>query len=96
MDQLTILKAQIDLNALMTSLKLSIEEVERKKPDSDYISAMKKHLDNMLDVNYVLREFENEVKRMSVIIGKYHKETMDLKFENEKLKNQVTELMNGI
>ena len=58
MAQLEILKAQIDLQALIQSLKLSIEEVTRKKPESEYITGMTKHLNNMIDVNHVLREME--------------------------------------
>lgn len=96
MDQLTILKAQIDTNALIQSLKLSIDEVKRKKPESEYIQSMQKHLNNMIDVSFVLKEHENEVKRLAIVCGNYHKELMELKYENEKLKKQVTELMEGI
>ena len=56
MEQLSILKAQIDLQALIQSLKLSIDEVTRKKPESEYITGMTKHLNNMIDLNHVLRE----------------------------------------
>lgn len=96
MQQLEILKAQIDIQALIQSLKLSIDEVTRKKPESEYITGMTKHLNNMIDVNHVLREMEQEVKRLNQLNFNYHKQTMDLKFENEKLKEQVKNLMDGI
>jgi hypothetical protein len=96
MAQLEILKAQIDLQALIQSLKLSIEEVTRKKPESDYIRGMTKHLNNMIDVNHVLREMEQEIKRLNQMNFNYHKVSMDLKYENEKLKDQVKHLMEGI
>lgn len=96
MEQLSILKAQIDLQALIQSLKLSIDEVTRKKPESEYITGMIKHLNNMIDLNHVLREMEQEVKRLNQSNFNYHKISMDLKFENEKLKEQVKNLMEGI
>lgn len=96
MQQLEILKAQIDIQALIQSLKLSIDEVTRKKPESEYITGMTKHLNNMIDVNHVLREMEQEVKRLNQLNFNYHKQTMDLKYENEKLKEQVQRLMDGI
>lgn len=96
MEQLSILKAQIDLQALIQSLKLSIDEVTRKKPESEYITGMTKHLNNMIDLNHVLREMEQEVKRLNQSNFNYHKLSMDLKFENEKLKEQVQRLKEGI
>ena len=96
MEQLSILKAQIDLQALIQSLKLSIDEVTRKKPESEYITGMTKHLNNMIDLNHVLREMEQEVKRLNQSNFNYHKISMDLKYENEKLKEQVQRLMDGI
>lgn len=96
MEQLSILKAQIDLQALIQSLKLSIDEVTRKKPESEYITGMTKHLNNMIDLNHVLREMEQEVKRLNQSNFNYHKLSMDLKFENEKLKEQVQRLIEGI
>ena len=96
MQQLEILKAQIHIQALIQSLKLSIDEVTRKKPESEYITGMTKHLNNMIDVNHVLREMEQEVKRLNQLNFNYHKQTMDLKYENEKLKEQVKNLMDGI
>lgn len=96
MEQLSILKAQIDLQALIQSLKLSIDDVTRKKPESEYITGMTKHLNNMIDLNHVLREMEQEVKRLNQSNFNYHKLSMDLKFENEKLKEQVQRLMEGI
>lgn len=96
MEQLSILKAQIDLQALIQSLKLSIDEVTRKKPESEYITGMTKHLNNMIDLNHVLREMEQEVKRLNQSNFNYHKISMDLKFENEKLKEQVQRLIEGI
>lgn len=96
MEQLSILKAQIDLQALIQSLKLSIDEVTRKKPESEYITGMTKHLNNMIDLNHVLREMEQEVKRLNQSNFNYHKLSMDLKFENEKLKEQVQRLIDGI
>jgi len=75
MAQLEILKAQIDIQALIQSLKLSIEEVTRKKPE---------------------REMEQEIKRLNQMNFNYHKVSMDLKYENEKLKDQVKHLMEGI
>lgn len=96
MEQLSILKAQIDLQALIQSLKLSIDDVTRKKPESEYITGMTKHLNNMIDLNHVLREMEQEVKRLNQSNFNYHKISMDLKFENEKLKEQVQRLMEGI
>lgn len=96
MEQLSILKAQIDLQALIQSLKLSIDEVTRKKPESEYITGMTKHLNNMIDLNHVLREMEQEVKRLNQSNFNYHKLSMDLKYENEKLKEQVQRLKEGI
>lgn len=96
MEQLSILKAQIDLQALIQSLKLSIDEVTRKKPESEYITGMTKHLNNMIDLNHVLREMEQEVKRLNQSNFNYHKISMDLKYENEKLKEQVQRLIEGI
>ena len=96
MEQLSILKAQIDLQALIQSLKLSIDDVTRKKPESEYITGMTKHLNNMIDLNHVLREMEQEVKRLNQSNFNYHKISMDLKFENEKLKEQVKNLIEGI
>lgn len=96
MEQLSILKAQIDLQALIQSLKLSIDEVTRKKPESEYITGMTKHLNNMIDLNHVLREMEQEVKRLNQSNFNYHKISMDLKFENEKLKEKVQRLIEGI
>ena len=96
MEQLSILKAQIDLQALIQSLKLSIDEVTRKKPESEYITGMTKHLNNMIDLNHVLREMEQEVKRLNQSNFNYHKISMDLQFENEKLKEQVQRLIEGI
>ena len=96
MEQLSILKAQIDLQALIQSLKLSIDEVTRKKPESEYITGMTKHLNNMIDLNHVLREMEQEVKRLNQSNFNYYKLSMDLKFENEKLKEQVQRLIEGI
>lgn len=96
MEQLSILKAQIDLQALIQSLKLSIDEVTRKKPESEYITGMTKHLNNMIDLNHVLREMEQEVKRLNQSNFNYHKLSMDLKYENEKLKEQIQRLIEGI
>jgi hypothetical protein len=96
MEKLSIIKAQIDINALVGSLRLSIEEVEKKKPDSTYIPGMKKHMDNMLDVYHVLRELEDEIKTLQKVAFNYHKENMDLKYENGKLKEQVKHLIEGI
>jgi cysteinyl-tRNA synthetase len=96
MEQLSVLKAQIDLQALIQSLKLSIDEVTRKKPESEYITGMSKHLNNMIDLNHVLREMEQEVKRLNQLNFNYHKSCMDLKYENEKLKEQVERLKEGI
>jgi uncharacterized protein YicC (UPF0701 family) len=50
----------------------------------------------MIDVNHVLREMEQEIKRLNQMNFNYHKVSMDLKFENEKLKEQVKNLIEGI
>lgn len=97
MEEINIQLAQSSLNLAIYSMRFSIDEIREKHPGrTDLIESMEKHLKGLSESLVVFRELEKENRMLRRLNMNYHIETMELKYEVEKLKNTNQELLKGI
>lgn len=97
MDELTFIWHKSNLSALIYSLDASIQEVKEKRPNAlDYIEGMDKHKQNLIELLPFIESMKNNIGVLNKLNFNYHKENMELRFENERLKTQVEHLMHGL
>jgi cell division protein FtsB len=77
-------------------MKISLQEIKDKRPDSVYIEGLEKHIIQLTHSMAVFNQLHTRNKLLSQMNFNYHKENMELKYENEQLKNKVNNLMDGI
>jgi cell division protein FtsB len=96
MDYLDIINANLNLVSAVQSMKISLQEIKDKRPDSVYIEGLEKHIRQLTHSMAVFNQLHTRNKLLSQMNFNYHKENMELKYENEQLKNKVNNLMDGI
>lgn len=97
MEYLDIIYAQSVMNAVILSLDGSITEIKHKHPNrTDLINGMEKHLNSMKEALITVRNMDKQLRVMQSLSFNYHKENMELKFENNNLKEKCENLMNGL
>lgn len=97
MEEINVQLAQSSLNLAIYSMRFSIDEIKEKHPGRiDLIESMEKHLKGLSESLVVFRELEKENRMLRRLNMNYHIETMELKYEVEKLKNTNQELLKGI
>lgn len=97
MEEINIQLAQSSLNLAIYSMRFSVDEIKEKHPNrTDLIQSMERHLKGLTESLVVFREMEKENRTLRTMNMNYHIETMELRFELEKLKKQNEELLNGI
>jgi len=96
MDYLDIINANLNLVSAVQSMKISLQEIKDKRPDSIYIEGLEKHIKQLTHSMAVFNQLHTRNKLLSQMNFNYHKENMELKYENEQLKNKVNNLMDGI
>jgi hypothetical protein len=96
MDYLDIINANLNLVSAVQSMKISLQEIKDKRPDSVYIEGLEKHIKQLTHSMAVFNQLHTRNKLLSQMNFNYHKENMELKYENEQLKNKVNNLMDGI
>jgi cell division protein FtsB len=77
-------------------MQITLQEIKEKKPESNYVQGLEKHIAQLSHSLAVFKELEKRNKLLSQMNFNYHKENMELKYENEQLKNKVNNLMDGI
>jgi hypothetical protein len=96
MDYLDIINANLNLVSAVQSMQITLQEIKEKKPESNYVQGLEKHIAQLSHSLAVFKELEKRNKLLSQMNFNYHKENMELKYENEQLKNKVNNLMDGI
>ena len=96
MDYLDIINANLNLVSAVQSMNITLQEIKEKKPKSNYVQGLEKHISQLSHSLAVFRELEKRNKLLSEMNFNYHKENMELKYENEQLKNKVNNLFDGI
>jgi len=96
MDYLEIINAQGSILANIESMKITLEEIRIKKPESDYVQGLEKHIRQMREAYFTFKFVHQQFELMQKMNFNYHKENMELRYEMEKLKEINTNLMNGI
>lgn len=96
MDQLDIINANLNLVTAIQSMNITLQEIKEKKPESNYIAGLDKHIKQLSHSMAVFRELEKRNKLLSEMNFNYHKENMELRFANEQLKNTVNNLFEGL
>ena len=96
MDYLDIINANLNLVSAVQSMKISLQEIKDKRPDSVYIEGLEKHIKQLTHSMAVFNQLHTRNKLLSQMNFNYHKENMELKYENEQLKNKVNNLLEGI
>ena len=96
MDQLDIINANLNLVTAIQSMNITLQEIKEKKPESNYIAGLEKHIKQLSHSMAVFRELEKRNKLLSEMNFNYHKENMELRYENEQLKNKVNNLFEGL
>jgi hypothetical protein len=96
MDYLDIINANLNLVSAVQSMKISLQEIKDKRPDSVYIEGLEKHIKQLTHSMAVFNQLHTRNKLLSQMNFNYHKENMELKYENEQLKNKVNNLLDGI
>jgi hypothetical protein len=97
MEQLDLILAKSNVTAIIHSLRISIDEVKEKRPNAtDYIDGMNKHMKSMLDVYSAIEQMEMEISTMRSVMYNYHRENMEMRLEIKNLKEQNTNLYNGL
>jgi hypothetical protein len=96
MDYLDIINANLNLVSAVQSMKITLQEIKDKRPDSIYIEGLEKHIAQLTHSMAVFNQLQTRNKLLSQMNFNYHKENMELKFENEQLKNKVNNLLDGI
>lgn len=97
MEYLNVIYAQSCINATIASLRLSIDDIKKKNPNrTDLITPMEKHLKGLMETFTIFREMEKELTLLKSMNFNYHKENMELRFDNDNLKSKCENLMNGL
>jgi cell division protein FtsB len=96
MDYLDIINANLNLVSAVQSMKISLQEIKDKRPYSVYIEGLEKHIKQLTHSMAVFNQLHTRNKLLSQMNFNYHKENMELKYENEQLKNKVNNLLDGI
>lgn len=96
MDYLEILNAQGSILANIQSMKVTLEEIRTKKPESIYVKGLEKHIRQMSESYFTFKFVHQQFELMQKMNNNYHRENMELRFEIEKLKEKNANLMNGI
>jgi cell division protein FtsB len=96
MDYLDIINANLNLVSAVQSMKISLQEIKDKRPESVYIEGLEKHIKQLTHSMAVFNQLHTRNKLLSQMNFNYHKENMELKYENEQLKNKVNNLLDGI
>lgn len=96
MDYLDIINANLNLVSAVQSMNITLHEIKEKKPESVYIEGLEKHIKQLTHSMAVFNQLHTRNKLLSQMNFNYHKENMELKFENDQLKNKVNNLMDGI
>jgi hypothetical protein len=95
MDELTFLSVKLNVQVVIDSMKISIEEL-RKSPRQEqakpYIDGMTKHIRNLNEAYGCFIAMAQEVRMLNKMNFNYHLESMQYKHEIEKLKAEIEEL----
>lgn len=90
MDEIKILTAISNINATIHALELSLSDIIKKHPTRlDLIGPMKTHSQALNDALNVFRELEKENRMLITMNFNYHKETLELKYELDKIKKEA-------
>jgi len=96
MDRLDIINANINLTSAIQSMQISLQEVKEKRPESSYIQGLEKHIKQLSQTLLVFSELDKINRNLTQMNFNYHKENMELKYENEQLNNTIKNLLEGI
>lgn len=96
MDYLDIINANLNLVAAVQSMQISLQEIKTKRPDSNYVQGLEKHIKQLTHSMAVFNQLHTRNQLLSQMNFNYHKENMELKYENEQLKNKVQNLFDGL
>lgn len=78
--------AEINLRAVYDSIRLSIEEIEKKNPDRlDILEPMRKHESNLKQVLFTWSERERVIKLLNSRIKSLEIENLELRYRNQFL-----------
>lgn len=96
MDYLDITNAKLNLITAIQSMQISLQEIKTKRPDSIYVQGLEKHIKQLSYSMAVFTQLQDRNKVLSQMNFNYHKQNMDLQFENEQLKIKIQNLLDGI
>lgn len=96
MDYLDIINANLNLVSAVQSMKISLQEIKEKRPESVYVQGLEKHIKQLSHSMAVFNQMHTRNKLLSEMNFNYHKENMELRFENEQLKIKNENLMHGL
>ena len=78
--------AEVNLQALLTSIRLSVAEIEEKHPNrTDLIEPMRKHEHNLKYVFTVWMERERQIRELNKLVAKLSEENLRLRQRNNFL-----------
>lgn len=93
MKTLSLIEASITFDALIKSLRISIEEIEKKSPHRvDLIDSMSYHLKHLQEAYGTFRTIEHENKVLITQIFDYKRKIMELEHQIQL----QTKINNGI
>lgn len=97
MKDIAIMEASITLNSLSTSLRVSIEEIERKNPHrKDLIDSMQKHWEFLQDARTTFKILIDENRQYQTVIFDQQKQIMELSFKLKQASKANDNLIQGI
>jgi len=78
--------AEVNLQALLNSIRLSVAEIEEKHPSRlDLIEPMRKHEQNLIYAMAVNREKDRQLRELNKLVAKLTEENLRLRQRNNFL-----------
>ena len=78
--------AEVNLQALLNSIRLSVAEIEEKHPNrTDLIEPMRKHEQNLKYVMTLWNERERQIRELNKLVAKLSEENLRLRQRNNFL-----------
>jgi putative hemolysin len=90
MDDFTIIRSQVLLTHTYAKIQASLNEIKTKHPTrKDLIDSMEETLSELQEVKTYINQLEQEFRAVRQTAYRMELINLDLKIENEKLKNEL-------